>query len=214
MGSKMRPMNKGAWMMAAFAVLGVALAQGRAEAAGGIVIKTGVVQGGDPQFTNYIDIYLQNGTIPAYSAQGPVATVTLTGLTGVSSVDSYQFNDQYLPSPGESIGTPPLLSDANGGTASFQFFNTDAISATSQILLVEFVVITPPDTPQGLKPGDTFHYDWTIGTQAGSGSGTVVLGSPSLVPEPSSLVLMLVGGTVVPYFGLRYRRGRRSREAA
>lgn len=212
MGSKMRPMNRGAWMMAAFAVLGVALAQGRAE--GGIVIKTGVVQGGDPQFTNYIDIYLQNGTMPAYSAQGPVATVTLTGLTGVSSADSYQFNDQYLPSPGELIGTPPLLSDVNGGTASLQFFNAEAISTTSQILLVEFVVVTPPDTPQGLKPGDTFHYNWTIGTQSGSGSGTVVLGSPSLVPEPSSLVLMLAGGTVVPYFGLRYRRVRRSRGAA
>jgi hypothetical protein len=210
--------NKDAWILAIPAALGLMLG-GRAEAAStlskGITVKTGVTQGGDPQFTNYIDIFLNNDAIPAYSGGGPVATVTITGLTGVSSVDSYRFEDQYLPSPEELIGTPPLLSDADGGTAGLQFFNLSPISTTDQILLVRLVVITPPDTPQGLEPGDTFHYTWTIGTtEFGSGSGTVVLGPPDAVPEPSSIVLMLAGGAVLPYVGLRHRRRRRSRGTA
>lgn len=214
----MRPRFAGTWISAVLAALGMTMVGGGAEAGSvvgapsptGIQVTGGVTQGGDPQYTYYLDIYLVDDTIPAYESPGPaVATVSATGITGISSADTYNYSSPY-GSPPVLIGSPTI----GTGTVDIDFFNSASISTTGTALLLQLTIITPANTPSGLNPGDQFTYTFTIGSL--SGGGTVILtdGPPPLVPEPSSLVLMLVGGTALPYLGLRHRRCRRSRGVA
>ena len=207
---------EGVRILAALAALGLTLLCGRAEAgpvngtptSGGITVTGGVTQGGDPQFTYYLDVYLVNATIPAYTPPGPaVSTLSLSDITGITSAATFMSSSPY-DFPSVLIGMPAL----GTGTVDIDFFNTSPISTTGTSLLLQLVITTPTETPAGLAPGDTFAYAFTIGSQSGGGTVTMTDGPPPpLVPEPSSLVLMLVGGTVAPCLGLRYRRRPPSR---
>lgn len=202
--------------MAALVAVGAMLSVGRVEGspvtAGGISVKGGVTQGGDPQYTFYLDVFLIDDTIPAYVYPGSAtATLTVDGLTGIGSVDTYLVNYEYF-SPPEAIWNPTLST----GTAASDYFGYSPITASGPdpLWLFQLVVTTPTNTSNGASPGDEFTYSWTIGTgnneQTGSGFGYLTLGPPP-VPEPSSIVLMLVGGSVVPYLEFHRRRRRQAR---
>ena len=63
-----------------------------------------------------------------------------------------------------------------------------------------------------MAPGTIIDYSYTIGGT--TGTGTIVLqGGPPGVPEPSSLVLMLLGGAFVPLAASYRGRRLRSRRA-
>jgi hypothetical protein len=210
---------KGAWVTAALAVLGATLASGRAEGGSaitggktsGLTLKGGVTQGGDPQFTYYLNVYLTDDTIPAYTLGSSAAVVTATGLTGVSAGDMVSVGYQSTPEP-NAIWSPVLGTES----ATISYYGYSAITATGSdpLLLFQLIIVTPPNTPSGLSPGDNFMFSYTIGSgndqQTGQGIVTVTAGALA-TPEPSSLILLLVGGAVLPYFGIRERRRRHTR---
>ncbi len=81
------------------------------------------------------------------------------------------------------------------------------------VFLGEFTVVTSwsyaAGQPPPLAPGTIIDYSYTIGGT--SGTGTIVLQG---VPEPSSVVLMLLGGAFLPLAASYRRRQLRSRRAA
>jgi hypothetical protein len=192
--------------MAALVVIGATLAGERPAIAGtfsGIILTGGVTEGGDPQYTYYIDVYLENDTIPAYPNSGPpTATINITDLTGIDSTDLYQLNYQTYQPPA-ALWTETITPNM----ANFDFFGTSPNTAgPDPVYLFQFIIQTPHNVI-GKNPGDRVDYTWTISGQ--QGSGFFILNA---VPEPSSILMMAAGAVVLPY--LEIRRRRRARRVA
>jgi hypothetical protein len=195
----------GAWFMAGLALIGAMVLGGREARAGGVSVKLGVGQGGDPSFTYDAFVYLDaNTTAPASSS----LSATFMGITGITNngTDTVSVVYQYLsfPSATWQVTLTP-------NTITIQEVNIPAIGPfTSQTLLFEVQIVTPPNTPAGLSPGDMVNVSTTL---AGSPAVPGRITLQNIIPEPSSMIMMLLGGAMLPFFAIR-ERARRSRRVA
>ena len=207
---------KAVWVAVTAAMVAMAWAGGEARA-GGIAIQTGVTQGGDPQYTYYINVILNpNTTIPAYNptygggpAPVPAQTeINLTGITGLAAgADTITLISQN-PGPPAAIWTEVTGTDSI--TVDYYGYGSIVNSLSLGVTVLKFTVVTP-DTPdqKGLTPGSAINYSYSVGGSSPTG-GTVNVQSGAPVPEPSSLVLILTGSAILPYQILRNRRLGRS----
>lgn len=197
-------------LVAAAATLGAMFAGTREVQAGSISVGVGVGKGGDPFYVYDVTVTLNAGYfLPQSSGTQPSLDLTFTGLTGLLSnaVDTTFIVSQTPAFPTSSwlytIGTDQLeLKEANqsGNIGTFP----------SDVLLFDLRIQTPDtQTQTGLTPGSTVNFTYTIPGQTG-GSGTVTVSS---LPEPSTVVLALLGVAGVPLFVSRARR-RSSQPAA
>jgi hypothetical protein len=203
---------RGAWFIAGLAMIAAIVGGGREARAGGVSLKLGVGMGGDPVFTYDAYVTLDPNTIVPQSSPGQASIdVTFTGITGITSnaTDTVNVLFQY---PGSLVAFWTVtLSTANGGTIHLQesnpFSSFGPFTGSQELLEVE--IKTPPNTPEGLKGGDVVFASTTLG-------GTTTNNIPVRlfsIPEPSSMILMLLGGTVLPFYAIR-ERARRSRRVA
>lgn len=197
-------------LVAAAATLAAMFAGTREVRAGSISVGVGVGQGGDPFFVYDVTVTLNAGYfLPQSSGTQPSLDVTFTGLTGLVSnaVDTTSIVSQNPAFPTAAwlytIGTDQLeLKESNqsGNIGTFP----------SNVLLFDLRIQTPDtQTQTGLTPGSTVNFTYTIPGQSG-GSGSVTVAS---IPEPSTVVLTLLGVAGMPLLVRRARR-RSSQPAA
>jgi hypothetical protein len=200
---------KSAWMTTAFAVIGAALSIGSAEAGSivssskGITVGGGVVFNPDPQYTYYLNISIDDDTLPTYNSISPSASLTIDGLKGLASGDFY--NESY-----SSLANPPVDPALTIGTNSvtLNLYNYGApITVSGSQLVYQFIIQT--DNNQSPPPPTTFNYSYSIGGSSPTFVGPVTFTQGPLgVPEPGSLILLLMGGTAVTSIAIRERRRR------
>jgi hypothetical protein len=143
----------------------------------------------------------------------------------IAASGSLQASEDWITPAGGIVTTPsplPVGFVANGynyeSSVTWEYSQGPTITYSgSPVFLGEFTVNTSwtytatqsaPVTPQ-----DTvINYSYSTGSGGGSSTGSLVVqyGDPS-VPEPSSLVLILIGGAVLPLAALHRRRLVRSR---
>lgn len=143
---------------------------------------------------------------------------------GTAPAGSPQANEFWtLPNGGivTSPSPPPATADGYNyqSNVTWEYLLGPTINFTNPgpngVFLGEFTVVTSwsyaAGQPPPLAPGTIIDYSYTIGGT--TGTGTIVLQGGNPVPEPSSLVLMLLGGAFVP-LAASCRRRLRSRCAA
>ncbi|MHB1557677.1 MAG: PEP-CTERM sorting domain-containing protein [Isosphaeraceae bacterium] len=198
-------------LVAAAATVGAMFAGTREVRAGSISVGVGVGQGGDPFFVYDLTVTLNAGAyLPQSTTSNPISLdLTFTGLTGLVSnaVDTTSIVSQNPAFPTAAwlytIGTDKIElkeSNAQGPIGPF----------SSNLLLFDLRIQTPDtQTQTGLTPGSTVNFTYTIPGQSG-GSGSVTVAS---IPEPSTVVLTLLGVAGMPLLVRRARR-RSSQPAA
>jgi hypothetical protein len=213
---RMRRGMKNVSVMAGLAVLGAMMTGGRAEAAPakvlGISTAGGVTYNPDPQYTYFIGIYLDAGEtfVTDTSIQDKMS---ITGITSSDSITSLYVD------PGANPLTPNLADAviSTAGTLTINYTGPNVITApaSTNLLLAYFEIATPNSPSQtGQLPGSTVDYAYTIDGVLPPTTGSFVLqNGPLVIPEPSSLILMMIGGTVLPYLAIRERRRRVCRTA-
>jgi hypothetical protein len=191
----------GAWFMGGLALIGAMVVGGHEAQAGGVSAKLGVGKGGDPIFTYDAYVLLDaDTTVPASSSLSAV----FHGVTGVASGDSQTVIFQYNSFP-DATWQVTLTSD----TITIQETNLTSFGGfPSQTEIFEVQIVTP-SIPTGLSPGDTISTTTTLGGSPPV-NGTITVFS---IPEPSSMIMMLLGGAMLPFFAIR-ERARRSRRVA
>lgn len=186
-------------------LLGAMIAGGREARAGGVSAKLGSGQGGDPIDTYIATVTLNaNTSVPGYTGgSSPSLVVTFTGITGITSnaTDTVDILSQN-PSYPQSVWTVSL-SASNGGTITLSEVNYSAIGPyTSATQLVDVQIVTPMNAPPALPPGTMVSYTTSInGSSPAPATATVYA-----IPEPSSVIMMLMGAAILPYCAIRARR--------
>jgi hypothetical protein len=197
----------GAWFMAGLALIGAMVVGGREAQAGGVSVKLGVGQGGDPSFTYDAYVYLDADSTAL--ANGSLSA-TFTGITGITNNSTDTISPLFELYSFPDAVWQVSLSSANGGTITIQELNSTQIGPFSaQTELFEVQIVTPQNTPAGLAPGDMVNVSTTLGGSPPV-QGSITLFS---IPEPSSMIMMLLGGAMLPFFAIR-ERTRRSRRVA
>ena len=212
----MRRSIQGRSLVTGFAVLAALMAGGHVgntTAFGGITVKGGVVFNPDPQNTFYLNISIENATLPSNSSSmnPPALDLTIDGLTGLKSSDFYQESYSLIKNPPLD---PALAIGTNAVTLDLYNFGP-SLSFTSKVLLYQFIIQTDNNQSGPLPDGATFSYTYSIGGSTPTTStGNVFIRGPLSVPEPGSIVLMLMGGAVLPCFAIHARRRRVLRPVA
>jgi hypothetical protein len=206
----MRQGFKSASFLAGLAVLGAMMSGGRAEAGPakptGISAAGGVTYNPDPQFTYYIGVYLDAGDTFASNT----AIESNFSIIGISSADT--ITTLYI-NPGVGVhefnAGDAMISAPGTLTTIYDGPNAITAPATTKTLLEYFQVTTPNSSSQtGQQAGTTVDYTYYINGVEQPPSSFVLQAGPLSIPEPSSLVLMMIGGTVLPYLAIRERRRR------
>ena len=204
--------NRSVWFFAGIAALAAMVAGGSNAQAGTVTIKGGIApQGpGDPPYTYIFDVYLNNATINAYSGSGSAATTySVDGLVGINTGSESVINDQYGMAP-QVIWTPAPTSE----TATWNYYGYGSISTTGTLLLGRFEITTTTSySSPPVPPGSMLTYTYLLDGVSGTGQITIVNGNPG-VPEPSSIIMMLTGGCLLPSFAFRQAQRLRSRRVA
>jgi hypothetical protein len=225
---------KSSWILAGLTVV-CAIFGGEAESQAGKISVTGgyMPQGGDPFYDYVIDVYLEpNATIspPTLNGMTPVSdSFTILGLPGVATTSSSSFT----PSPPYStpvgvytwgyptitpiiISNPPPNTPSYGADVQWAYSGLAPITnnTASQILLGEFTILTTFDYQMNvlpLPPDSPVAYTSSIGGVVAPPSTFLI--ANLTVPEPSSVVMLLGGSSVLPFFWLQARRRLIRRQA-
>ncbi len=121
------------------------------------------------------------------------------------------------------VGTNPTASDVTWINSSS---SPIVDNSASDLFLGYFTVFGNVDTPSGTNPTtDVIYVGKSHSTSDPNGPPTTNTGSvtltsgiifnpiqPTSIPEPSSMILMLAGGSLLPY--LAFRQGRRTARAS
>jgi hypothetical protein len=225
-GGNMTSRVKGAWILAGLAALGSTLVVGgKAEAAStvaAIVIKGGAHPGpGDPPWDYDVQVFLEpvnhitagdsftidslRGVTPAnFPAPGAPASPTTQPSNPPSIV--------WTPSIGAPTNTTfPYASDLTWTFAGNT--NINATELTQGIFLGVFTVQTTSNFTSPPYPNDfLIDYSYSVDGRTNTGTGTFPL--QVIVPEPSSMVLLLVGAGALPWLLIRERRRRSQQQTA
>jgi hypothetical protein len=231
----MKTRNKRSSILTGLAMIGATLAATSdthaAPTKSAISISGGIVQGsgGDPPYIYVFDVFVESGT------WNPGAlSFTIEGLVGVSAAG---YGGLSL---GSTSSQPGPLNPYNGETFDLTNLVTTPSTAPSMLTGTNYASdVTwsyesgPPLTSSGepagyigqftietswqnyaagsppIAPGTILLY--TFSGSGGMGDGTINIqnGIPG-VPEPSSIILMLAGATVLPYLAIRKNRGSRA----
>jgi hypothetical protein len=216
-------------LLAGLAVVSVAFSAARDVYAGAtktnaISVSGGLVQGsgggsGDPPYIYVFDVYLTSGEII------PGSTVysyfTVDGLVGIdaNSLPSATQPDLSHPYNGE-FWQPSAINTYNTGspTPGFTYasdltwaYTGGPTETTLGFFLGQFTIETDyqnylvgtPPVPFGSMLSYTYSLDG--GGTGNTGGGTIIVQNGFPTPEPSSVILMLAGATVLPYLAARKR---------
>lgn len=196
---------RGASILAGLAMLGAALADGRAAHAAGIVITSGtVIQTGDPTYEYVFDAQLlpgsslhNGGFFTVYDLPG-IPKAALTSQPSILWGSSIQL--QGITPPGISPTDDPTVYNVTWG------WNGSTITSppTSNLDLGTFVIgstgeLSSPPHPTLIYVG--FLNDGVTPPN----EGTITVTS---IPEPSSVILLVLGAGALPLLVLRARRRR------
>jgi len=190
--------GKVASILVGLTILSAVLTSGL-EAKGGSIAITGHQRpgSGDPVYEYVFDVTLQsNSSIQLGDS------FTIESLIGITPADFPTFGDQgssssaptnWLPTIGPvTVMSAPYASDL---TWTFNG-NTPISTALGSVDLGQFTVVTAvvfPTSPPYAN-GALVEYSYTIGGQTSTGSGFFPM---TVVPEPSSLIMLVTGIAVV-----------------
>lgn len=192
---------KGSWILAGFTALTAIFgSDGRPAMAGLSVLNATSSMIIDPQYQYNFQIAITASLADPFLANTDVSITGLTGFNGSSAANStapHWFSSLTLPGEVDYIYEGPTIT-------------TDVTYSLSQFYAGPTVQVpqgTPPPTPSISYAGT---YTPPTGPSVGVGSGALnVTYVASVVPEPSSLVLLLAGSGVVPLvWGFRKRSQR------
>ncbi len=199
----MRREIKRGWLWAGLALVGVIFAGGREARAKGIVITSGGThQTGDPtyEYIFTVDLLagstLDNGGFFTIYDLPALATGALTSQPNISWGASIQF-----------LGNTPIGTvvndDPNIYNVTWQWNGKDPIVAptTSNLDLGTFIVGST--TELSSPPSAKLVYVGSLDGTNASNQGTVGINA---VPEPSSVILLLIGAGALPLYAVRNRR--------
>jgi len=225
MESAMRRGIKTAWVMM-IAVLGLVAAGGPEARAASVRLKGTItpLPGGSP-FLYAFDLFLTNGSIQPGPPSDPTRfTVGLAphGLVGVTTLSGHQEPpltgnpDEVWIVPAGGIVTSntgnPAPYDKQSSVQWVYFAGPTITWSGTDILLGHFTIQTTssfPDDAPPVTPGVT-PIDWSYSlfdpNGDSKGGGTITLAG--VVPEPASVILMLVGAGALPLVLHRRRTGR------
>ncbi|MFI5454746.1 MAG: PEP-CTERM sorting domain-containing protein [Isosphaerales bacterium] len=214
--------TNGSWLLAGLAILGVVFAGGSEARAGSIKITGSIVPlPGHSPFLYTFSVLLTGGTIQPGTTADPTQ-FTVSGLVGVTGLSEHQeppltgnpLEVWNVPTGGiatSSTGNPPPFDEESSVMWQYSTGPTITYGGTP-ISLGTFTVQTTGDFPDNnppVTPGvtliDYFYSLYNPTGESPTGSGSITLSS---VPEPSSVILLLVGAGVLP---LLVRLGRCSR---
>lgn len=203
---------------------------------GGLVQGSGGGSG-DPPYIYVFDVYVESGTWDSLQSNpASYLQITIDGLVGVSPSGYFSGNSAILPSTTSQPGTysyngeqflgsidSPTITSA-GPLTGFNYYSdvtwTYAIgspltttSGSPAGYIGQFEVVTSwQDYEAGNPPipiGSTINYSYNGNSGNGNGQIIVTNGFPG-VPEPSSMILMMMGAIVLPYAAIRrHVRSRR-----
>jgi len=216
----MTPRMKGTWILAGLGVLTVIAGDGRdAQAAG---TKAIVITGGykpatsDPLYDYIFQVSLEPTAGPNSLFTGDSFTIGAVPRKGVST--------PLTPLPGVTLSSPtsvlssyswsPLITEINtsppfSSVVTWTYTGASTITATTgPVYLGQFSVETTYDFQNGppLPAGSRIAYSFNFN----GGSFDESSFQLSSLPEPSSVILLLVGAGTLPLYWLRERRRRRS----
>jgi hypothetical protein len=206
---------RGVSILAGLAVLGAMFAGAHEARADSIDISGGQVQGpGDPPYIYQFKVSLHDGTLMSGDS------FTISNLAGVTPADFPNAGDppskttepgffhsqtnfrSWLPEIDLISSAAPYSSDV-----SWTLMTSSPISTTGTLTLGIFTVETTQSfTAPPITPGNSVSYSYTINGSSTGNSFPIQAGS---VPEPSSIVLLLVGGGAVSVLAFRQRRRSR-----
>jgi hypothetical protein len=221
---------KGAWILAGLAAVGSAFVGERearanptSPAAIGIQGKSGMVTGSDPFYYYDFQVTLNAGYI-----WNPGDFITIdsgAGLAGVTPVNPPgPNNNSNLPTPGSTsfqpsgFGSPviTLLSDTAPYASSVEWENptngSPIYGGVNGYYVGDFIILTSVSVP---APVESITFDSAMHdssdnpvTQTG-----VSVDVSLVVPEPSSVILLLTGATALPLLIVTERRRKSSRRS-
>ena len=222
-------------LLAGLAMVSLTFSAARDVCAGAInsiSLSGGLVQGsgggsGDPPYIYVFDVYLTSGYIEAGVAG--FSSFTVDGLVGVdsNSLKTATQPDLAHPYNNELWQTSVITTSSTGSTTPGFNYASDLTwsyvggptETTLGFYMGQFTIETDyqnyiagtPPVPFGSKLSYTYSLD---GGGAGStGGGTLIIQNGYPTPEPSSIVLMLAGATVLPCLAARKRAATRRSQA-
>jgi hypothetical protein len=208
-GGNMSRRIRGASLLAGLAVI---LAGGRAAQAGGIIITSGtVIQTGDPTYEYIFDTQLlpgsslhNGGFFTIYDLPG-IPQTALTSQPSILWGSSIQL--QGVTPPGISPPDDPQVYNVTWG-----WNGSSPITAppTSNLDLGTFVVGSTVELPSPPQPTLVYVGFLNDGVTPPN-EGTIKV---TFVPEPSSVILLVLGAGALPLFVLGARRRRLRPRAA
>jgi hypothetical protein len=201
----MRRAIKRGWLWTGLALVGVMFIGGREAQAKGIIITSGGTQKtGDPTYEYVFTVDLLAGSTldnGGFFTVYDLPALTAGALTSQPSI-SWGASVQLLGNT--PIGTV-VNDDPNIYNVTWQWNGKNSVTApaTSNLDLGTFIVGST--TELASPPSKTVVYVGSLDGVNASNQGTVGI---NVVPEPSSVILLLVGAAALPLYAVRNRRGR------
>ena len=200
----MRRSFRNSWPFAALVAL-AAIGSAAPEArAGAITVSGGYLPTGDPRFLYVFDVNLN----PNYTLQYG-DSFTIDGLPGVTNTAG---SPSYVSGPYSTYFGNASIDETNSTSpysSNVTWTYRGNTTLTGSLDLGTFSIYTTYNYPTGTQTpfpsGETspnVSYTYNIGGNTGSGTFTM-----SAVPEPSSMILLLIGGAV-PAGAVLWRRMR------
>jgi hypothetical protein len=177
-----------------------------------IVVTGGYKPGtGEPPYDYIFQAYLE----PLPNPPGGTNFLTLGDffkITGLPGVTAASLTSEPNAPPG-TIWVPIPGST----TVEWKFFGTKKISTdstTGQINLGQFIVETTENftSPPFNSSNNVIDYFFSYDGGTATGTGTIVM--VNAVPEPSSIIMLLVGVSAVPLFVIRQQWRQQNSQAA
>lgn len=199
--------------------------------ANSISLSGGLVQGSgggsDPPYIYVFDVYLTSGeiipgsTIYSYFTVDGLVGVDTNSLPSATQPDLlHPYNGEFWQPSGISTSgtgsTTPGFNYASNLTWSYTGGPTETVLGfflgqfTIETDYQNYIAGTPP-VPFGSMLSYTYSLDG--GGTGNTGGGTIIVQNGYPTPEPSSIILMLAGATVLPYLAVRKRAATRKSQA-
>ena len=194
--------------LAGLVMLGASSVGGRQAQAKGVVITSGHTQQiGDPLYDYIFDLRLNPGTTllnGGYLTLYDVPAITSSSDTGApNSFWGYSIQTTGITPP---IFQPPLTPPPDNSLENITWvYHGPSISNNSTTQDLEIGLFRVQTIELSAPPSPTLIYVGTLDGTTATTEGTVTVNA---VPEPSSLILLLIGAGTLPLYAFRNLRHR------